>query len=234
MAMPVLPGLNESAGTPGPITDILDALTPEQVTELVYVAMDWSDAGEPPIEMDAADDAVDPAATPGADDATDLETPPAESEETLDDEANETPEEQQEEQDEGTENMEGLLGQVQGEAAKVDGYLQQFDDLADEASSAEEQGGDPEAVNTLKEEAQEYADEIADLIKEAESAAKDDDANGVAQAGLHIREKCQLIETLLTQAAVHAQTNQPAPKGEGSLPDAAPALSLWAQRYSRG
>lgn len=229
--MPVLPGLNESAGTPGPITDILDALSPEQLTEIVYLAQEWSDAGEPPVVADADVELTSDTDTP-ADEPLPLEDKP-EAEETLEDEAAETPEEQETEQEEDTENMEGLLGQVQSEAANADSLLGQFDAIAEEASTNQEQGGDPDSVNELKEEAQEYVDEIADLLKEAESAAKDDDANGVAQAGLHIKEKCALIETLLQQATVHAATNQPAPKAEGALPDAAPALSLWAQRYSR-
>ncbi len=235
MSMPVLPGLNSTAGTPGPITDLLDGLSPEQIADLVYMAQDWSDAGAPPVEVADTDASLEsdvdgPAVEPLPGDNPVQHSEPTE---TLEDEALETPDEQEQELEAGAEDMAGLLSQVQSVATQGEGYLAQFDDLIAEAQTSEDTGGDPDSIEGLKEDAQGYVDEIADLVKEAESAAKDEDANGVAQAGLHIQEKCELLETLLQQAMVHAKPNTPAVPAEGALPDATPALSLWAQRYGR-
>lgn len=236
--MPVLPALQNpaAASAGGPLTDLMDEMAPEDLQELLEMAQDWSDAGEPANPI-----GEDPDATAEPDDDTPADEPMPgdnpvqhpESTETLEDEAAESPDQQATEAEDGTENFEGLLGQVTSEASKADAYDQKFDDLIAQAKEAEDAGGDPDAVAELQEEAGDYIDDIAKLVKEAEKAAKDEDADGIAQAGLHIQEKCQIIDTLLQQAQVHAKSNQPAPPAAGAIPDNTPALSLWAKRYGQ-
>ena len=158
----------------------------------------------------------------------------SEDDETLEQEAAETDEEQQEELDEGVENFEGLLAQVQSVAGAAEAFPGKFDELIEQATAVADQGGDPESVEELKAEAEDYIADIADLVKEADAAAKDEDAEGIAQAGLHIKEKIELLETLYEQAVIHAKSNAPAPAAPGSIPNATPALSLWAKRYGAG
>jgi hypothetical protein len=237
MTMPVLPALTQPTGEPGPLTDILDALPEDAIASLVETAADWAasegsgseleDDPEASVDTDTDTPAVEP--LPGDNPVTHDEDT-----ETLEDEAAESEDEQAAEAEEGTENYDGLLGQVQTEAAKADGYVTAFDDLVDQATASEDEGGDPDAVESLKDEATDYIKEIVGFLKEAESARKDEDAEGIAQAGLMIKEKCELIETLLQQAAVHAKTNTPAPPADGAIPTATPALALWAKRYNAG
>lgn len=238
MTMPVLPALIQPpTGEPGPLTDILDALPEDAIASLVETAADWAasegsgseleDDPEASVDTDTDTPAVEP--LPG-----DNPVDHSEEDETLEEEASESEDEQSEEAEAGSENYDGLLSQVQSEAAKADGYAAQFDDLVDQATASEDEGGDPDAVESLKDEASDYIGEIAGLMKEAESARKDEDAEGIAQAGLMIKEKCELIETLLSQAAVHAKTNKPSPPTDGAIPTATPALALWAQRYNAG
>jgi hypothetical protein len=235
--MPVIPALTQKAGVAGPLTDVLDELSPDDIAELCAVASEWADtAGLGDSEV--ADD-------PEASVDTDMDTPAeeplpgdnpvehSEGTETLEEEASETPEEQEAEAEEGTEEFDGLLAQVQDEAGKGETLLAQFDALIETAKENEDAGGDADAIEDLKAEAEDYLSEIEGQMKEATAARKDEDANGIAQAGLYIKEKNELIQTLLDQAAVHAKTNQPPPAKAGSIPNAAPALAVWAQRYSK-
>jgi hypothetical protein len=215
----------------------LDSLSEADITDLCDVAAEWS-AGAGDESMIETD--------PNASVDTDTDTPAiepqpgdnpvnhSEDDETLEDEANESDDEQAQEADEGTENFEGLLSQVQSVASAAEGYADKFDELIDQAKASEDQGGDPESIEDLKDEAGDYIDEIESLMKEATAAAKDEDADGIAQAGLHIKEKLEILETLMAQAQVHAKTNQPAPPTPGSIPQATPALALWAKRYAAG
>jgi hypothetical protein len=234
MTMPVLPALTQPAGVPGPLTDLLDSLSEPDVNELCSVATEWAAGDQSGSELE--DD-------PEASVTTDTDTPAdeplpgdnpvehSEGDETFEEEAAESDDQQQLEADEGTENFDGLLSQVQAEASKAESYTTQFDDLVDQAKSVEDEGGDPDSVEDLKDEASDYIAEIDGLMKEAEAARKDEDAEGIAQAGLHIKEKLEIIGTLIEQAKVHAKTNTPAAPTEGSIPNATPALALWAQRY---
>jgi len=215
----------------------LDALSEADVGELCAAAAEWS-----AVEGDGSEVVDDPDATVDTDTDTPAEEPlpgdnpvnHSEGDETLEEEAAESEDTQAAEADEGTENFDGLLAQVQSEATKAEGYSTEFDDLIDQAKAAEDEGGDPDAVEDLKDEASDYLDEIAGLMKEADAARKDEDAEGIAQAGLHIKEKLELVDTLLAQARVHAKTNTPSPAKDGSIPTATPALALWAQRYANG
>lgn len=234
MNMPVLPALsNPATGVAGPLTDVLDAMSEDDIAELCQVAGDWAASASSGSELE--DD-------PELEADTDLDTPTDdvpgdqamshdETDETLEQEAAESEDQQAAEAEAGSENFDGLLSQVETEASQGEGFLAQFDDLIDQAEASVDEGGDPDAIEGLKADAQEYLDEIEGYLKEAQAARKDEDAEGIAQAGLMIKEKNELIGTLLSQAAVHAKTNKPSAPTEGSIPDATPALKLWAQRY---
>ena len=231
--MPVLPALaNPSAGVAGPLTDVLDEMTEADIEELCAVATEWAEASSSGSEIED-----DPEAVADADMESPVEDTPGETAmhdehaETLEEEAAESEEQQDEEAAAGAEDYDGLLSQVESEASKGESYLAQFDDLIEQASAVADEGGDPDAIESLKDDASDCLSEIEGQLKEAQAARKDEDANGIAQAGLHIKEKNELIETLLAQAAVHAKTNTPSAPKEGSIPDATPALKLWAQRY---
>lgn len=232
MTMPVLPALQTNKGAAGPLTDLLDAMAPEDVADLAQVATEWGDAGEPPLVGDIEGQSVE----------TDMDTPAEEplpgddpvhdeSNETPAQEADETPEEQEQEEQAGAENIEGLLAQVQSVAETAETYEKQFDDLAEQAKAAEDQGADPDAIADLKDEAAECVEEIADMLAEAEKAAKDEDAEGVARQGLGIQKHLELLDGLLQQASIHARGHQPAPAEPGSLQGQQPALAAWAANY---
>jgi hypothetical protein len=236
MTMPVLPALsNPSAGVAGPLTDVLDAMSEEDIVDLCNVATEWAaSAGEGPEITEDPNLVADTDLDTPADDSTPGETAMMdhnETNETLEQEASESPDEQTEEAEAGSENFDGLLTQVETEASKSEGLLTQFDDFIDQAEMAVDEGGDPDAIEALKSDATDLVGEIDGLLNEAQAARKDEDAEGIAQAGLMIREKNELLSTLLAQAAVHAKTNKPTAPTKGAIPDATPALKLWAQRY---
>jgi hypothetical protein len=233
--MPVLPALsNPSTGVAGPLTDVLDAMSEDDVAELCAVANEWAAAaGEGPEIADDPNAVADTDLDTPADDSTPGEAAMDhdETNETLEQEAAESPEEQAEEAEAGSENFDGLLTQVETEASKSEGLLTQFDDLMAQADAVVDEGGDPDAIESLKADAEDLVGEIEGYLKEAQAARKDEDAEGIAQAGLMIKEKNELLETMLSQAAIHAKTNKPSAPTKGSIPDATPALKLWAQRY---
>lgn len=248
MPMPIIPSLagpaEPSTGATGPLTDFLDSLSPEEIGELTALAEQWVNDGEPippTLDLPAEDEGLDEGA---ANEETDPDDPDAgveddsgvdEHVESLEDEAAESPEEQSQEAEAGVEDFGALLQQVeavQTDAAKI---REDLDATLEAAKEAEDVGGDPDEVEDAIEDADKLIEEIAELYKDAEDAADDEDADGIAQAGLFAKEKLELLKQLAKTAKVHATANQPDPKavdpGTGE-PVEKPALKLWAEKYS--
>ncbi len=235
--MPMIPAL--AGGAAATLSELLGALDPDTLDELVEAAYAWVDAGEAlPIDLETGASPI--AVEEMADDAsTEVETeaddePEEEPEETIEDEAVETEEEQAAELAAGLEDIEAILAQVREAADEVTAIRESCDEILADAKDAEEMGGDPDAVEDVMGELDGLVEEIADLLADADDAAESEDANGVAQAGLHVKEKLALAKALIDQAKVHAGTNEPDTEAVNEAtgePDEMPALSLWAQRY---
>jgi len=69
------------------------------------------------------------------------------------------------------------------------------------------------------------------MVKEAEQAAKDEDAEGVARQGLGIQKHLEMIQAHLQEAQIHARGHQPAAPEPGSIQNQTPALAAWAANY---
>ena len=233
MTMPIIPALAGGAAATEPpamgaLTDLIEMMTEDEAAALLEAAAAWSAAGEP-IPPSAA--AAPPEEDSGIEEPGEGE--PTEHVEDLAAEAAESPDEQAAEAEAGTENFDALLEQVVKAKDDAAASVEQLQSLREAAEAAEDHGGDPDAIDDLIKKAEKLSEEIEDSIEDAEAAAKDEDANGIAQAGLIAKEKADLLKALVTEAEVYAAMNTPpAENPETGEPVEEPALKLWASRYA--
>lgn len=233
MTMPIIPALAGGAAATEPpamgaLTELIETMTEDEAAVLLEEAAAWSAAGEPiPPGAGEAPPDEDSGITEPGDDA------PTEHVEDLAAEAAESPDEQAAEAEAGVENFDALLEQVVAVKDEAAAAVEQLQSLRETAEAAEEHGGDPDAIDDLIAKAEKLSEEIDESIEDAEAAAKDEDANGIAQAGLIAKEKAALLKALVAEAAVHAEMNAPPTENpETGEPEEEPALKLWASRYA--
>lgn len=236
MTMPIIPALAGTAAAPvGALTELLDSLTQEELTQLVADADAWVAAGEPMPGAEGEGEEDDDADEAGEGEVeTEYDAEVEEHVEDLEAEAAETPEEQAAEAEAGVEDFQALLAQVQAAEDSAAGYLEELTTMQDAAEASSDVGGDPDAIGKLIEEAEGLSKEIADLVQDAADAADDEDADGIAQAGLLAKEKCELMGALVAKAVPLAQANKPAEDAVDPTtgePAEKPALAMWAERY---
>jgi len=231
MSMPIIPALAGGAVESAPpvmgaLTELIETMTEDEAAVLLEEAAAWSAAGEP-IPPSAG------AAAPEEDDGGEEPGEPVEHVEDLAAEAAESPEDQAAEAEAGVEDFDALLSQVTKVKDDAAATVEQLQSLREAAEAAEEHGGDPDAIDDLIKKAEKLVEEIDESIEDAEDAAKDEDANGIAQAGLLAKEKCELLKALVAEAEVHAAMNTPPTENpETGEPEEEPALKLWASRYA--
>lgn len=214
MTMPIIPALANPSAVTSALTDFLDSLSEDDVTTLMSAASNWAAGGE---------------------DAGQESGMLEQDQETLEDEAAESDETQAAEAEAGEEDFDSLYSQVEEIASKLQSAGDRFDDLIDQAEAVADEGGDPDAIEDLKSDAERYIKDGDKLVKLAEKAHKSEDSDGIAQAGLKLKKLCEVVDALIAEAEIHAGTSSPSAAdveaASKPAPVQTPALALWAKRY---
>jgi len=205
MTMPILPGLAGTAVPAGSLTDVLDALAPDQIAELVAEAAGSSDPDADPVE--------------GGEDDTDGE---AEEEGELSDEEVEA--RATELGDAG--ELEAITTWSERAIESLNAAREQLAEMHTTAEAEAERGADPDAIEALLDRADELVEQAVEADDEAAAAAKSEDAKACAEAALRVHRFARAMRALIQEAQPYTETTT---TDEATAADE-PAVKLWAER----
>lgn len=230
MTMPILPALmgNTDAAAPPPTTlvDIISQLDEAQMGELLAAA----DAAG--FSATVEEETIEP--TEGEEPEAEMveeETPEEEVAEEVEELSDEEPADEGDEEvpEEEVAEMAELGFDAIGEWADkaLEQIDAQYDALVELGKAADaDLGADPDAIETLVEQADTLREQASEARDASAAAAKSEDARTCALEALKLERASRVLAKLLEQAQAYAETTETPEAG----PADDPAMKLWAER----
>lgn len=215
MAMPALPLIPALTGEAEalPLSELIAALSDDDVVELENAAADWKFQQEGAPAEDAA-------------------VPDEEATESIEDEAAETPEEQEAEAEAGEEQHSAREMVEAARAAKyaIDDVATELQQLADQADEHKKAGVDIDTIEAQLDIVLEAQEQAEALLETAQEGSESEDLSDASKAAAEARKLAKKAEVALKTAKRAVATSAKAAL-DTAVPEHVLAMDAWAKKF---